>query len=238
MSDTMNGANDGMHRRDALRLGAAMAGTAALAWWLRPAAPEPGERPAVDLDRLLPDRFGEWTLDREAAAFVRAADARGRQVGFYDQVLERSFVHASGRRVMLSVAYLGAQSSDMQLHRPEVCYRASGFRIGELSDAVLELDGRRIPVTRLVAQMPGRPEPITYWTVVDGEAVSARAQGLLDRLARLGRRRSAAGLLVRISTIEHDSDAAFGLHDRFAAGMAQALAPAQRDFVTGSPRRA
>jgi EpsI family protein len=225
-------------RRDALRLGAAMAGAAAVAWWLRPRAPRPGEQPEIHLDELLPNQFGEWTLDREAAAFVRAADARGRQVGFYDQVLERTFVHTSGARVMLSVAYLGTQSSDMQLHRPEVCYRAGGFRIGELIDDQLELAGRSVPVTRLVASMPGRPEPITYWTVVDGEAVSARAQGWLDRLQRMGQRRAAAGLLVRISTIDPDRDAAFRLHARFAAGMAQALSPARRDFVTGRPRQA
>ena len=224
-------------RRDALRLGLAMGGAAALAWWLRPAATRAGRQPGVNLDALVPSQFGEWTLDREAAAFVRAADARGRQVGFYDQVLERTFVHASGARVMLSVAYLGTQSSDMQLHRPEVCYRAGGFRIGELLDDQLQLGGRSVPVTRLVAEMPGRPEPITYWTIVDGEAVSARAQGWLDRLRRMGQRRAAAGLLVRISTIDPDSAAAFRLHARFAAGMTQALAPAQRDFVTGTPRR-
>ncbi|TXC67031.1 hypothetical protein FSC37_18555 [Piscinibacter aquaticus] len=72
-------------RREALRLAAVMAGSAAVGWGLRPSAPKAGEQPRVDLDALLPSQFGEWILDREAAAFVRAADARGRQVGFYDQ---------------------------------------------------------------------------------------------------------------------------------------------------------
>lgn len=228
----------GIARRDVLLLAAGMAGTAALGHWVRP-EPEPASGVLrVDLDRLLPDRVEGWSLDREAAAFVRAADARGRQLGIYDQVLERTFVHPGAGRVMLSLAYLGTQSSDMQLHRPEVCYRAAGFRVGEPAEALLDLGGRHIPVTRLVAQMPGRPEPITYWTIVGGEAVPARAQGGFDRLQRMVRRRGAAGLLVRISTIEHDSAAAFRLHADFAAGMARALAPAQRDFVTGSPRRA
>lgn len=225
-------------RRDALLLAAGMAGTAALGRMVRPAAEPQAEVSRLDLDGLMPDRLGEWSLDPEAAAFVRAADARGRQSGIYDQVLERAFIHPGGGRVMLSMAYLGAQSSDMQLHRPEVCYRAAGFRVGELADEHLEIGGRQIPVTRLVAQLPGRPEPITYWVVVDGEAVPARAQGWVDRAQRMVKRRSAAGLLVRISTIEHDSAAAFRLHARFAAGMTQALAPAQRDFVTGLPRRA
>ena len=54
----------------------------------------------------------------------------------------------------------------------------------------------------------------------------------------MARRRGAEGLLVRISSIEADSAAAFRLHEAFAAAMAGALAPAQRDFVIGSAPRA
>jgi EpsI family protein len=219
-------------RRRALALAAGMGATALLATWLRPVS-----RGAQDLSRdgLVPDRFGSWQLDRDAASFVRAADRRGRQTGIYDQVLERTFMQSGGQRVMLSVAYLGAQSSDMQLHRPEVCYRAGGFRIVEPHDAHLAINGRSVAVTRLVAEMPGRPEPVTYWTVVDGMLVSGKAQGLWDRLQRAAQRRGAAGVLVRISSIDPDPSRAFGVHAGFAAELVQALTPAGRELFTGSP---
>jgi EpsI family protein len=220
-------------RRQALVLAAGMGASAALATWLRPAPRGAQERADPRLDDLVPARFGVWSLDRDAASFVRAADRRGRQTAIYDQVLERTFLHPSGQRVMLSLAYLGAQSSDMQLHRPEVCYRAGGFRVGELSAGRLQLDGRTLPVTRLVAEMPGRPEPITYWTVVGGQAGEATVLPWSERLRRALQRQDAEGVLVRISSIDPQAERAYALHGEFAADLARALAPDRRDFVLG-----
>lgn len=221
-------------RRSATAIAVAMGATAALGHWVR----RPGEAaegtPRVALDHVLPDRFAGWTLDREAAVYVRAADARGRQVGYFDQVLERSFLGTAGERIMLSVAYLGSQSSDMQLHRPEVCYRASGFRIQDLALGAIELGGRPMPVTRLLASMPGRPEPITYWSVVGGEATASQAQGLSDRLRRAWRRIGRDGVLVRISSIDDEAARAWRLHERFAADMAQAIVPTARELLLGA----
>jgi len=222
-------------RRRALALAAGMGATAVLATWLRPAPRGAQDLSRVQLDGLVPDRLGSWQLDRDAASFVRAADRRGRQTGIYDQVLERTFMQSGGQRVMLSVAYLGAQSSDMQLHRPEVCYRASGFRVGGLDAAQLAVGGRTLPVIRLVAEMPGRPEPITYWTVVDGMAGNTTAAPWWSRLQHAMQRRDAEGVLVRISSIDPDPQRAFGVHAGFAAELMQALTPAGREFFTGSP---
>lgn len=217
-----------------MAIAVAMGATAALGHWLRqPDAPAAGSA-RVRLDDVLPDRFAGWTLDREAAVYVRAADARGRQVGFFDQVLERSFIGAAGERIMLSVAYLGSQSSDMQLHRPEVCYRASGFRIEDLATGAIDLEGRAMPITRLLARMPGRPEPITYWTVVGGEAAASGAQGLSDRLRSAWRRIGRDGVLVRISSIDDEPERAWRLHQRFAADMAQAIVPPARELLLGT----
>ena len=226
-------------RRQALRLAAGMGGAATLAAALRWAPDGAAPRAEVQLDSMVPERIGEWHVDREAASFVRAADRRGQQTGLYDQVLERSFVAGSTHHVMLSVAYLGAQSSDLQLHLPEVCYRAGGFRVGELRAGQLDVAGRRLPVTRLFAQMPGRPEPVTYWAVVDGRAVGVAGATWEDRLRRALRRgRRAEGLLVRISSIDAEVEAAWQLHDRFAQALAGTLPAGHRDFVLGSPHPA
>lgn len=221
-------------RRSATAIAVAMGATAALGHWARQpgGSDEGGAR--VMLDHVLPDRFAGWTLDREAAVYVRAADARGRQVGYFDQVLERSFLGAPGERIMLSVAYLGSQSSDMQLHRPEVCYRAAGFRIEELASGDLTLEGRSMPITRLLARMPGRPEPITYWSIVGGEPTASQAQGLTDRLRRAWRRVGRDGVLVRISSIDDDRARAWRLHERFAADMARIIAAQHRELLLGS----
>lgn len=220
-------------RRHALLLAAGMGASALSAAWLRPAPRGVESHAGPSLDDLVPARFGVWALDRDAASFVRAADRRGRQTAVYDQVLERTFVHTSGQRIMLSLAYLGAQSSDMQLHRPEVCYRAGGFRVGEPRASRLQLDGRTLPVTRLVAEMPGRPEPITYWTVVGGRAGDATVLPWSERLHRALRREDAEGVLVRISSIDPQPERAYALHGEFAADLARALSADRRDFVLG-----
>ncbi len=221
-------------RRSATAIAVAMGATAALGHWVRQPAGGAEGAARVMLDHVLPDRFAGWTLDREAAVYVRAADARGRQVGYFDQVLERSFLGGRDERIMLSVAYLGSQSSDMQLHRPEVCYRAAGFRIDDLVTGALELDGRAMPITRLLARMPGRPEPITYWSIVGGEATASQSQGLSDRLRRAWRRVGRAGVLVRISSIDDEPARAWRLHERFAADMVRTLAPTDRELLLGS----
>ncbi|WP_298833590.1 exosortase C-terminal domain/associated protein EpsI [uncultured Piscinibacter sp.] len=223
-------------RRHALVLAAGMGAVAGLTAWLRWRPDTDAAGLAVELDRVFPDRIGDWQVDREAAAFVRAADRRGRQTGLFDQVLERTFIDPSGRRVMLSVAYLGSQSSDMQLHRPEVCYRAGGFRVGGLHAARLEIGGRMLPVTRLMAEMPGRPEPITYWTIVDGEVGSATQPSWWERLKRAARRRETNGVLVRISSIDRVADRAFKLHGEFAAELARGMSGTGRQLVLGARR--
>jgi len=220
-------------RRQALVLAAAMAGTAAFAAYVRPRAIAPDRR--LVLDRLFPAQFGRWETDRVAAAFVRAADRQGQVSRLYDQVLERTFIDPAGQRVMLSVVYGAAQSADLQLHRPEVCYRAGGFRVGDLQQATLTPDGQALPVTRLLASMPGRPEPITYWMLRGGRHAGRDAAPLEARLRALLERVQADSLLVRVSSIDDDTQRAYRLHDEFVAELLQAIPPADRPLVAGTP---
>lgn len=220
-------------RRRALLLALGMGSASALAAWLRPGPADPAAR--LDLDTLLPERLGPWRLDPDSVAFVRAADRRGAQVRLYDQVLERVYLDASGRRIMLSIAYGTEQSADMQLHRPEVCYRAGGFEVGASSTATLALGERALPVTRLMARLPGRPEPITYWAVVGGELDAGSRPSLGQRLAQLGKRRRSDGLLVRVSSIDPEAVGAWQLHSEFVSAMLQAVAPPARARLLGVP---
>lgn len=191
-------------------------------------------RAAVPLEQLFPSKFGDWALDPSAVAPIRPAFDVARRFQMYDQVLERTYVNRLGHRIMLSVAYGRQQSVGLQMHRPEVCYKAGGFKIDAVNDQKLSVQGNGLPVTRLFAHMDGRPEPITYWrllgeTVVD-DATHFRLQSLSWTGASL-----MDGLLVRVSSIDPDLDAAWTLQASFIMDMAQAMTRSQRLRVFGAP---
>jgi EpsI family protein len=220
-------------RRRALLLAAAMAGASALAVLGRPVPRPLQDAERFDLDAVVPDRFTGWQVDPASQAFVRPAVAQGKRLKIYDQLLERTFVHASGGRVMLSVAYGSEQSARLQLHRPEVCYRAGGFQVRDLHAIHLKLGPQQLPATRLVAEMPGRPEPITYWTVLGGEVVADADSFRWRRLRFAARREVLDGMLVRVSSIDPDPARAYALQAQFAQDLLAALPPTARQRLVG-----
>lgn len=221
-----------LQRRKALGLGAGMGAAALAAWWMKP-VPDPQAGSGPTLEQMFPRRFGDWQADTGAEMFVRPAREQGRYLGIYDQVLERTYVDAQGRRVMLVAAQGSEQSAGLQLHRPEVCYPGNGFRVSGLQPAMLPVGGRTLPGTRLHAVMPGRSEPITYWTVLGGAVVGDGAEFRLRQLQFGLRRRLLDGMLVRLSSIEPDPQRAYALHLRFANDLAVALPAAYRSKILG-----
>lgn len=223
-------------RRRALTLAAAMVSASGLAALARPPSAGAGGQQPPRLDALFPSAFGEWQIDPLSRAFVRAGTGAGTAYAdLYDQVLERTFVDAIGQRVMLSVAYAHEQSSGLQLHRPEVCYRYSGYKLGGIEPTVLRIDQRPVAATRLFAVLPGRPEPLTYWTVLGGVVVADVSAWRWRRIAAVLRHRLLDGMLVRISTIDGEPARAHALQARFADELVRAMAPADRLRVIGSP---
>lgn len=219
-------------RRKALGLGAGMGAAALAAWWMKP-VPDPQAGSGPLLEQMFPRRFADWQADSGAEMFVRPAREEGRYLGIYDQVLERTYVDARGERVMLVAAQGSEQSAGLQLHRPEVCYPGNGFRVSGLQSVALPVGGHTLPGTRLHAVMPGRSEPITYWTVLGGEVVGGGAAFRWRQLQFGLRRRLLDGMLVRLSSIEPDPQRAYALHLRFANDLAAALSPAHRARILG-----
>jgi EpsI family protein len=222
----------GLSRRAALA-GVAMGSVAIAAAWTRPTASAAAE-PQPTLDDIFPARFGSWRLDPGGAAFVRAAEQQGKLYGVYDQVLERVFVDDNGRSVMLSVAYGKEQSARLQMHRPEVCYRASGFAVTSLARLHLPMADRTIAVTRLFAEKAGRPEPITYWTVLGRKIVEDATAFRWSQLRDGLRGQVSDGLLVRVSTVQRDLPRAYVEQARFADALVRAIDPRYRSRVIGA----
>lgn len=216
-------------RRKALVMAGGMTCAAALAHVLKPRSVTSGLR----LEQLFPASIGGWQIDRRSDVFVRPSGDRGRVYGVYDQVLERVYVRPDGARIMLSVAYGNAQSTGLQMHRPEICYAGGGFQVRGMHQATLQSAGRFLPVTRLHAAKPGRSEPITYWTVLGGEVVKDASGFRWRRLSSSLRGQLLDGMLVRISSIDADPARAYAMHEHFAQALLAAIEPGSQVHVAG-----
>ena len=58
---------------------------------------------------------------------IRAKEAIINKI--YNQTLTRTYINPRGDRIMLSIAYGRDQSDALQMHKPELCYPAQGFRL-------------------------------------------------------------------------------------------------------------
>jgi EpsI family protein len=154
----------------------------------------------------------------------------------YSQTLARTYVNASGERVMLTIAYGSDQSSEATAaHRPEFCYGAQGFKVRAKGVQSVPLDGgSSVTVQRLVGILGRRIEPISYWVTL---AQTAALPGI-DRKwwqIKLGLAGYIAdGMLVRVSTIGGLAKSPYATQDRFLHDLALALPTPVRSRYFGA----
>ena len=85
------------------------------------------------LEQMIPKTFGQWTFDPQVRLVEPAGtDTLSKQI--YSAELARGFRDRNGRLIMLIIAYGASQSDRLQLHRPEVCYAAQGFRVSAFAE--------------------------------------------------------------------------------------------------------
>jgi len=215
-------------------LGVAMAGTSALTGALTPTQKVADARANFNLDAMVPKSFAGWTVDTSVVPLTPDPTQKELIAALYDQTLSRTYVNAQGQRVMLSIAYGGDQSKQLQLHLPEVCYVAQGFDM--LKDRRDELDTGfgKVPVKRLVARQNSRNEPITYWITIGDKAVKSGLDQKMQRFIYGLSGHIPDGMLVRVSTIEADEAGAYKVQDRFVEQMLAALDPQARTRLMGA----
>ncbi len=144
-----------------------------------------GKAPSQEeLEQMFPKSFGRWTYEPSVKLVEPpGSDTLSKQI--YNAEIARGYRDADGHLVLLLVAYGSSQSDRLQLHRPEICYAAQGFRVSRPTTHTLSMrsDLPALPVVRLLAQRDARVEPITYWMRL-GDAVATGA---------MARQRNAAG---------------------------------------------
>jgi EpsI family protein len=135
---------------------------------------------------------------------------------------------------MLLVAYGSSQGGMLQIHRPEICYPASGFKLSETQVTSVPLSGgKAIPSRSFVANSDTRVEQVLYWTRI-GEFLPTSwwSQRLSVVRANL-RGRIPDGLLMRLSTVSEDADQAQATLKKFARSMIEAMPAAERRMLIG-----
>jgi EpsI family protein len=193
----------------------------------------------AELEKMIPREFGQWTYE-PSVRLVQPADLEEMSKRIYSAELARGFRDPAGHVVMLMIAYGPSQSDRLQLHRPENCYAAQGFRILNMETTAVDIGAELppLPVRRMVSQREERLEPITYWMRL-GETIATGAVERQILKVEYGLRGYITdGVLVRISTIGLPPEQAYALQATFIRDLVHALDDESRKFVIGDPNQA
>lgn len=188
----------------------------------------PGRPP---LDRLMPDRIGEWVRQPFSDVLIPRGEAAEDKT--YDDVFTGFYGAPESSGIMLLVAYGSAQVGDTELHRPEVCYPAAGFRLARWPDATLSFAGETVNAVVMTANAPERVEQMLYWSRIGTDFPTSSLQQRMSILRQTLRGAVPDGVLVRMSTIGADRAAGLVTLERFAAAMVAAASPILRQMLLG-----
>jgi EpsI family protein len=216
-----------------LVLGLFMIVFSALAMLMKPTAKASSAFQKPDLSVLIPAKFGAWRVDPSSNRLMVDPEVRAAINEIYDQMLLRTYVNSMGQRVMLSIAYGSDQSTDLQIHRPEICYRVSGFSIDRIVTTSVDTGFGPIPVIQMVARRGRRNEPVTYWIRV-GDSLTAGWFGQkLVTFRYLVNGIVPDGLLFRLSTISDDEQESFQTQRQFLMDLLASMPRENRFWLVG-----
>lgn len=214
-------------------VGLAMLAAAGLAVAVKPSERMADSRPKIDLEAAIPKSFGDWKIDTSIVPIAPTPDVQALLDKIYSQILARTYVDSKGQRVMLSIAYGGDQSRDTQVHKPEVCYPAQGFKLQSVTAAILDTEFGGIPATRLFTTMGQRKEPVTYWFTVGDSAIKSGIEKRIVEFRYGLTGQIPDGMLFRVSSIDGDQPRAFGIQDQFVTQLLNAVPPGDRLRLSG-----
>jgi EpsI family protein len=186
-----------LDRRQFLGGSLLMAGAGA-AWLAEPAA---GKAPISQrgLDGAIPSAIGPYRAATATDVVLPPQDEIGRRI--YDRYVARAYFAPDRPPIVALIAYGATQDYQLQLHRPESCYPASGWSLQHFRQLRIPLaDGGVLPAVAVEARRAGRHEQILVWTRIgDRFPVDSWSERWLILQGAL-RRRLPDGAIVRLST--------------------------------------
>jgi EpsI family protein len=189
--------------------------------------------PPISLEAMVPKQFGDWRDVPEQIVQVVNPQTQELLDKLYSQILTRTYMNASGYRIMLSMAYGSDQRGTLQAHQPEVCYPAQGFTQQRSEASQLATPFGSIPAQRLFMTRGPREEPVTYWFTMGDKTVQGRLQKRLVELRYGLTGQIPDGMLFRVSSIDPDQARANRMQDQFVNQLLQAVSPTERKRLSG-----
>lgn len=156
--------------------------------------------PEDRFDAMFPRAFADWRVMPSSELVLPPESELAERL--YEHILTRSYTNSAGQVVMFLVAYSSLQIDDVQVHRPEVCYAVSGFRINDNEPHQLRINDRyTVPARVVEAQANLRHETILYWTRVDDRFPMSWSQQRMAMLVTNLEGYYPDGVLVRASVV-------------------------------------
>jgi EpsI family protein len=183
---------------------------------------------------LLPLAVPGWA-GRDVSGLVAAATDGTLEAKLYNEMVQRLYEDPAGNTIMMMVAHGPTQSNDLQLHRPEVCYPAFGYKVFDSRPRPLPLArGAILPGRSMVAEQGGRRETVLYWTRL-GEFLPVNgSEQRLDRVRLALQGQIGDGVLARFSMVEEDSAVALSHMSSFVAALIAATSANGRRALIGT----
>lgn len=154
----------------------------------------------------IPTKVGGWTAEKSSEVVLAAPDESSDKL--YQNLETRIYSGAELPAIMFLCAYSNVQKNDVQVHRPEVCYPASGYPITKNVAEKITVGKQNINARFLIADRGGLQEMILYWTRV-GESFPVDWQSQRIEMAKANLSGTIPdGTLFRVSMIsDNETDA-------------------------------
>lgn len=175
------------------------------------------------LEDVVPKTIGKWKFVAASGLVVPPEDQLSKAI--YSQMLTRVYFDGENPPIMLLVAQSGSQTGVLQIHRPEFCYTAGGYRLSPAPPQQIPIGPKVLTTTSLDATAEGRTEHIAYWTRV-GDRMPLSWKGQRWAVAEQNLRGIIPdAILIRISSVNPDAGAARAAIEGFTRAMVESVAP-------------
>lgn len=184
--------------RRSLLIGTGLTVLAGISYWRAPKAISKPLTGKMFADAI-PSRVGNWTSRKTSELVLPPQDDSNK---LYENLETRIYESPGLPAMMVLVAYSSIQQNDVQVHRPEVCYPASGFPILSSKPIEFAYGSTAVAAREVTADRGGLVERVIYWVRVGNSFPTSWAS---QRVAMAAANLSGTipdGVLVRISAIE------------------------------------